>query len=94
VERTGWLPPLFPGSFLGYRHRPQQLRAELRGAGFQVLDLVAVEGMGFMLHDLAERMADPMDRAVVLECARATERVPELLGIGPDLLATAVRPKR
>ena len=94
VERTGWLPPLFPGSFLGYCHRPQQLRAELRGAGFQVLDLVAVEGMGFMLHDLAERLADPMDRAVVLECARATERIPELLGIGPHLLGTAVRPKR
>ena len=30
-------------------------------------------------------MADPLDRAVVLECARATERVPELLGIGPHL---------
>ena len=55
---------------------------------------MAVEGMGFMLHDLAERLADPMDRAVVLECARATERIPELLGIGPHLLGTAVRPKR
>jgi hypothetical protein len=90
VERTGWLSPLFPGSFLGYCHRPQQLR----GPGFQVLDLVAVEVMGFMLQDLAERMADPLDRAVVLDCARATERVSELLGIGPHLLATAVRPKR
>jgi len=94
VERTGLLPPLFPGSFSGYCHRPQQLQAELRGAGFQILDLVAVEGMGFMLPDLAERLADPLDRAVVLECARATERVPELLGIGPHLLGTAIHPKR
>ena len=91
VERTGWLPPLFPGSFSAYCHRPRQLRAELYAAGFQVLDLVAVEGMGFVLSDLDERLADPLDRAVVLDAARATERVPELLGIGPHLLATAVR---
>ena len=38
VERTGWMPPLFPGSFSAYCHRPQQLRAELSGAGFRVLD--------------------------------------------------------
>jgi SAM-dependent methyltransferase len=93
VERSGWLPPLFPGSFTGYCHRPRQLRAELRAAGLQVLDLVAVEGLGFVLHDLDRRLADPVDRAVVLDAARATERVPELLGIGPHLLATATRPR-
>jgi SAM-dependent methyltransferase len=92
VERSGWMPPLFPGSFSAYCHRPRQLRAELRGAGFEVLDLVAVEGMGFALHDLDQRMADPLDRAVLLDAARAIERVPELLGIGPHLLATAFRP--
>jgi hypothetical protein len=83
-----------PGSFSGYCHRPQQLRAELRGAGLEVVDLVSVEGMAFALADLAERMDDPLDRAVVLDAARAIERVPELLGIGPHLLATAVRPQR
>ena len=94
VERTGWMPPLFPGSFTAYCHRPQQLRAELRAAGFAVVDLVSVEGMAFMLHDLDERMRDPLDRRVVLEAARAIERVPELLGVGPHLLATGVRPQR
>jgi SAM-dependent methyltransferase len=94
VERTGWLPPLHPGSFSAYCHRPQQLRAELQGAGFRVLDLVAVEGMGFVLPDLDQRLADPLDLAVVLDAAHATERVPELLGIGPHLLATAVRSER
>ncbi len=93
VERTGWMPPLFPGAFSAYCHRPQQLRAELRGAGLEVLELVAVEGMGFLLQDLDERLADPLDRTVVLDAARATERVPELLGIGPHLLATAVHPE-
>jgi SAM-dependent methyltransferase len=92
VERSGWLPPLFPGSFTAYCHRPGQLRAELRAAGLQVLDLVAVEGLGFVLDDLDQRLADPLDRAVVLDAARALERVPELLGIGPHLLATTIRP--
>jgi SAM-dependent methyltransferase len=92
VERTGWLPPLFPGSFTGYCHRPRQLRAELGAAGLEVVDLVSVEGMAFALSDLDERMDDPLAREVVLDAARALERVPELLGIGPHLLATALRP--
>jgi hypothetical protein len=75
VERSGWLPPVFPGSFSGYCHRPRQLAAELRAVGFQVLDLVAVEGLGFALHDLDRRLADPVDRAFVLDAARATERL-------------------
>jgi hypothetical protein len=89
VERTGQLPPLGPGSFSGFCHRPRQLRAELRGAGLTVADLVSVEGPAFLLADLAERLADPAARAVVLDTARAVERIPELLGIGPHLLAPA-----
>lgn len=91
VERTGQLPPLGPGSFSGFCHRPAQLRAELRRAGLAVADLVSVEGPAFLVADLAERLDDPAARAVVLDTARAVERVPELLGIGSHLLATAIR---
>ena len=91
VERTGVLPTLHPGSFSGFCHRPAQLRAEVRDAGLAVVDLVSVEGPASLLGDLAERMDDPAARAVVLDAARAVERVPELLGIGPHLLATGVR---
>src|SRR5215469_16015227 len=76
VERVGWTQPL---------------HTEVRAAGLDVADLVSVEGPAFMLSDLAERLADPVDREVVLDSLRATERVPELLGIGPHLLVTAVR---
>lgn len=93
VERTGWAPPLVPDSFSAYCHRPGQLRAELRAAGLEVVDLVSVEGLAFALDDLDQRMRDPLAREVVLETARALERVPELLGIGPHLLATAIRPE-
>jgi SAM-dependent methyltransferase len=92
VERTGVLPPLGPGSFSGFCHRPRQLAAELRDAGLTVADLVGIEGPAFLLADLAERMEDPEARSVVLETCRAVERVPELLGLGPHLLATGVAP--
>src|SRR5215469_4699266 len=91
IERTGRLPPFRPGSFCGYVHRPGQLRAELAVAGFQVIDLVGVEGPAYLLDDLTERLADDEARRVVLETARALERVPELLGIGPHLLATVCK---
>jgi SAM-dependent methyltransferase len=92
VERTGQLPPLGPGSFSGFCHRPRQLAAELRDAGLAVADLVSIEGPADLMADLAERMEDPAERSVVLETSRALERVPELLGLGPHLLATGVAP--
>ena len=91
-ERTGELRPLFPGSFNGFAHRPAQLRAEIRSAGLHLVDLVGVEGPGALLQDLPQRLDDPADAAVVMDTARALERVPELLGLGPHLLATARRP--
>jgi hypothetical protein len=35
-------------------------------------------------------MADPADRAAILNAARVLEGVPELIGFGPHLLATAI----
>lgn len=92
VERTGRMPPLFPGSFGGYCHRPGQLLREVKRAMLEVVDLVAVEGPAFWLADLDNRMADDVARRVVFETARALERVPELLGASPHLLITAIRP--
>ena len=92
VERTGVLPPLVPGGFNGYTHRPDELRAEFAAAGLQVSDLVAVEGAAYLLADLDDRTADERDWQVVLETARAHEHVPELLGLGSHLLATGLKP--
>jgi SAM-dependent methyltransferase len=91
VEATGVMPPLFKGSFLAYCHRPDELREEVEAAGLECLDLVSVEGIAFALSDLDERLRTPQDRDVVFDAARALERVPELLGIGPHLVATARR---
>ncbi len=92
VERTGVLEPLHPASFCGYTHRPDQLRQEVLAAGLEVVDLVCVEGASFLLGDLADRMADAAAWRVVLDAARALERIPELMGVGPHLMITARRP--
>jgi hypothetical protein len=92
VERTGVLPPLRPGSFTAYTHRPAQLRAEFTSAGLAVADLVNVECGAFLLPDLRERMADPAARQVIMDSARALERIPELMGLGTHLVATGLRP--
>ncbi|PZS31732.1 MAG: class I SAM-dependent methyltransferase [Pseudonocardiales bacterium] len=89
MEGDGVMSPLFPGSFCGYAHRPGELRAEIEEAGLAVDDLVSVEGLAFALPDLEQRLADPVDREVVFASARAVQRVPELLGLGPHLLAVA-----
>ena len=91
VERSGRLIPLFEGSFSGYCHRPGELGDEVLAAGLELVDLVGVEGIAFALSDLEERMAAPDLRTVVLDSARAIERIPELLGLSPHLLATARR---
>lgn len=94
AERTGVIPALEPGGFTGYTHRPDQLREEIGEAGLVVEDLVAVEGIAFAFAstDLDERLETPDGLEVLLEVARALERVPELLGLGTHLLATARRP--
>lgn len=91
VERTGHLPPIVASGFTGYAHRPDELRDEVAGAGFEVQSLVSLEGVAFALADLDERWADATDRTLLLDTLRALESVPELLGVGPHLLATGRR---
>lgn len=90
-ERTGVLPPLLPGGFTGFTHRPGQLRAEFSSADLEVADLVCVAGAAYLLNDLDDRAADEGAWQVILDAARAYERVPELLGLGSHLLATGFR---
>lgn len=90
VERTGSLPPVVPNGFVGYTHRPGELAGEVSEAGLRLDDLVGVEGLPLAGTDLQSRVGDPTAWNVVLDAARAIERVPELLGLSPHLIATAV----
>jgi len=75
-----------------YFHLPTELAAELEAAGFGAVDVVAVEGVGWIARDFADRLGDPDSRAVLLEVIRRVENEPSLLGMSPHLLGLGVAP--
>ena len=78
-----------------YFHRPEELAAEASEVGLDVRETVGVEGMAHWMQSLApvfDDGADPADREVVLDAARAVEAEPSLLGLSPHLVTVAVRP--
>jgi SAM-dependent methyltransferase len=77
-----------------YFHLPHELEAEVRAAGFRTLELVGVEGPGWLLPDLEARWADPAERERLLWAARAVEREPSLLGLSAHVLVVARTPAR
>jgi SAM-dependent methyltransferase len=91
VESTGNLPPVVPDGFSGYTHRPGELVEEILEARLVLEDLVGVEGMPLAASDITARLVDPGAWQILLDTARAIERVPELLGLSPHLIATARR---
>jgi hypothetical protein len=74
-----------------YFHRPEELVSEVADAGLTLVDLLPVEGMAEWIPDVAERLADPDKRALLLELLERTEREPALLGATAHLLAIARR---
>jgi SAM-dependent methyltransferase len=74
-----------------FLHRPEEITSEVIQAGFDLVDLLGVEGPAWLLPDLERRWADEAERERLLQGARAVEREPTLLGIHPHLLAVARR---
>jgi len=72
-------------------HRPEELEAELRAAGFAEVAVYAVEGPGMLLPDFERRWADEAARAVLMEVVRTVEREPSMLGASPHLLGVGRR---
>jgi SAM-dependent methyltransferase len=72
-----------------YFHRPEDLSAEVSAAGFLIDGLYGIEGPGWILPDIAARLADPRRRADLLYVARALESEPSVIGMSAHLLAVA-----
>jgi SAM-dependent methyltransferase len=74
-----------------YFHPPEELASEVRAAGLTLDGVYGIEGPGWILPDVVERMADPERRTALLRVARALEREPSVVGISAHLLAIAQR---
>jgi ubiquinone/menaquinone biosynthesis C-methylase UbiE len=72
-------------------HRPEQLREEVEGAGFDLEALLAVEGPGSALPDINDWLDDPPRRDVLLRAIRRVEAEPSVLGASAHLMAVARR---
>jgi len=75
-------------------HTPEELEAEMIGAGFNRTQIVGVEGPAWLLPDFDERWQDPERRRVVLDTARALEAAPAVIGASAHLLGVARKPGR
>ena len=68
-------------------HRPNELKAELIDAGFTDVEVLGIEGPGWLFPDFEERWKDMRRRRDLLMVARSLEREPSIQGISPHLLA-------
>jgi SAM-dependent methyltransferase len=69
-----------------YFHRPEDLRTEVVGAGFEAAELYGIEGPGWMLPDFDERWNDPARREILIQGARAVESEPAVMGCSAHLI--------
>lgn len=79
-----------PGYFTtAFFHLPDELRSEIAAAGLSLVELVGLEGLAGWLPQLAERWADPVQRAMILRATRAVEAAPGVEALSGHLLAVA-----
>jgi SAM-dependent methyltransferase len=74
-----------------YFHHPDELAVEVNAAGLELAGVFGIEGPGWILSDVAERMADPTRREMLLRVARMVETDAPVVGTSAHLLAVARR---
>lgn len=72
-------------------HRPDELLAEVRESGFDVDELLGVEGPGWLLQQFNRAWEDDAQRATLLEIAELVEAERDLVAASTHLLAVARR---
>ena len=70
-----------------YFHRPGEMSRELLAAGFQVVEIVAIEGPGWLARDFDRLWNDPVQRERLLKIVRKVEREPSILGATSHIMA-------
>ena len=72
-----------------YFHRAEDAIAEAASAGLSETRVYGIEGPGWILADIEDRMNDPRRRGGVLDVARQLESEPALRGVSAHLLIVA-----
>ncbi len=72
-----------------YFHRPEELAAEVRDAGFCEVQIRAVEGPGWSAAAFHEVWDNPEQRRKLMEFLALIEREPSILGASAHLIAVA-----
>lgn len=75
-----------------YFHCPDEAVAEVSAAGFADPRIYGIEGPGWLLPDIGQRMQDARRRADVVAVARAVESEGSLMGVSAHLLVVARKP--
>jgi len=70
-----------------YFHRPGEMSRELLAAGFQVLEIIAIEGPAWLARDFDRLWNDPVQRERLLNVVRKVEREPSILGVTAHIMA-------
>jgi len=63
------------------------LSRDFLAAGFQVVELVAMEGPGWLARDFDRLWNDPTQRERLLAAVRKVEREPSVLGASSHIMA-------
>ncbi|MFZ0634251.1 MAG: hypothetical protein WAM08_01915, partial [Candidatus Acidiferrales bacterium] len=79
-------PDYFTTAFF---HHPDEIRNEIREAGFEAPQLYAIEGPGWLLPNFERAWSDPVLKRRLLNIVRAVETEPALLGQSAHILAVA-----
>jgi ubiquinone/menaquinone biosynthesis C-methylase UbiE len=72
-------------------HRPGELAREVQAAGFQLLEVLPIEGPGWLARDFDRLWADPMQRDRLLTAVRKMEREPSVLGASSHIMAIGLK---
>jgi len=83
-RNPGALPDKFTTAHFA---RPEELAAEVAAAGFEPVEVLAIEGPGTLVADLDGWLDDPRRRDWLLRQLRRVESEPSILGMSPHALA-------
>jgi len=72
-------------------HRPGELSREFQAAGFQILEVLPIEGPGWLARDFDRIWSDPIQRDRLLTAVRKMEREPSVLGASSHIMAIGLK---